>query len=115
MVEYTKLSREETIYGKKVLLQTQLELLMIIKHIKEYRSLRNDEFALKIALKNKVDETLLAIENLERLLPKMKVPNMPKREEHEEIIYAQSSNLFQKELSLDQELEKIKAKLSLLK
>jgi len=113
MTEYTKLSFQEAIYGKRSLLQIQLELLTIVKRIKEYRSLRNDEFALKIALKNKVDETLMAVQNLEKLLPKVKVPNMPQREEHEEKESLGPS--FQRELSIDQELERIKAKLALLK
>jgi len=113
MTEYTKISSQEALYGKKNLLQIQLELLMIVKRIKEYRSLRNDEFALKIALKNKVDETLVVVQSLEKLLPKVRVPDMPKREEHEEIVYA--NPLFQKELTIDQELEKIKAKLASLR
>jgi hypothetical protein len=113
MTEYTKFSLEEAIYGKRSFLQIQLELLTIVKRIKEYRSLRNDEFALKIALKSKVDETIIAVQNLEKILPKMKIPDMPKKEQHEEMVY--SNPLFQKELTIDQELEKIKAKLALLK
>jgi len=117
MTEYTKLSKEETTYGRKSFLQMQLDLLTIIKRIKEYRSLRNDEFAMKIALKNKIEEALLAISNLEKSLPKMKVPNMPKKEEYEEIVYDEdkSSLLRESSSNLDQELERIKAKLARLK
>jgi len=115
MTEYTKLSRDETLYGKKNMLQLQLELLTILKRIKEYRSLRNDEFALKISLKNKVDETLLAIQNFEKLIPKMKIPDMPRKQQPAEQDYESTPSIFHKDLSIDQELERIKAKLSKLR
>ncbi|MBU0466627.1 MAG: hypothetical protein KKF39_03030, partial [Nanoarchaeota archaeon] len=106
--EYIRLSPPEKDYGKKHLLSSQLELLNLIQSFQKYRSLRNEELVLKVALKNKTEETLTWIDKLERILPKAhyKVPvglaGEKERKKRE------------RKLSLQEEIDKIRAKLGKL-
>lgn len=70
MTEYLQVSPQEKLYTEKNLLQSQLELISIIKHLNQHKSLRNEELALKIAVKGKMDEIKEKIRLFEKLLPK---------------------------------------------
>ncbi len=102
MAEYVKLSYAEKKYGEKNLLQSQLQLLNSIKHLKEYKKLRKQELLLKIKLKEKVIETIDELKMLDKRLPKVQPKHKISRKENKE------------NLSLENELEKIKNKLKAL-
>lgn len=105
--EYVRCSHPEVIYGEKNLLQCQIGILEISKKLKGYESLRKEEFILKIALKNKIDELKNNMEALNKMLPRAKMPEKKKDNE---------DHLFRKEhLTLDEEIEQIRKKLDSLR
>jgi len=73
-MEYVKLTHDEKILGKKVLLTSQINIIRITKRIKKYQELRNEETAAKIILKRKVAEIIDELKNLKKILPKEKNP-----------------------------------------
>jgi predicted nuclease with TOPRIM domain len=104
--EYVRVSPQEKYFGDKNLLQSQLELLHLIQSFQKYKSLRNEELVLKIALKNKVGEAINLVDKLERLLPVAHYKSSePKETEHER-------KKRERKLSLEQEIERIRQKLS---
>jgi hypothetical protein len=104
--EHVKLSASEIAYGQKWLLESQLGMMESLKREKKFKDLRADEFAQKIALKTRVEEILLTLDVLDKILPR------PTMKENKERI---SDALIQRERpSLEQEIEDIKRKLSRL-
>lgn len=109
--EYVRLSNSESFYGQKNLLQSQLELLDLIKRMRNFKTLRNQELVLKIALKNKVKEAEGMLESLHRILPvshyKIDVVQQPKKREE---------RVLEKEdfLSLQEEINEVQKKLARL-
>jgi hypothetical protein len=104
--EHIRLSAYETIYGEKLLLQSQLDILNIMKRSRAYKKMRDEELLLKIQLKTKIDECLNDLQVLEKALPK---PTM--KEGQKEFPEAK---LDKERFSLEQEIEEIKRKLSRL-
>ena len=106
--EYVRLASPEKVYGQRHLLQSQLELLDLIQRFRNYKKLRNEELVLKVTLKSKIGETLNLITKLERLLPKAHyktpTPAEVKRKERK----------IEKKLSLQEEIEQVRAKLARL-
>lgn len=109
MVEYVRFSRPERLYGNRSLLHVQLETLEILRRIKAFQKLRNEELVLKIALKKKLDECAEALKVLDKLLPHAKMPWMHKKHEIEEEIEKESEIH-----TLDDEVEEIRRKLERL-
>src|SRR3989344_4146898 len=70
--EYIKLSPTEIIYGKRNLLQSQVELLQTLQRYKTYHQLRKEELLLKVALKTKVEEALSSLASLSKIIRKTK-------------------------------------------
>ena len=107
--EYVKLSGSEMLYGKKHLLQSQLEFLKIFKAFRNFKQLRAEEFKLKFVLKSKIDETRDMIAKFESLLPKTeyKFNREFKRKEKE-------AGKDDSSLSLQEEIDFIKRKLERL-
>ena len=102
-LEFIKLSKEETNYGNKTLLSTQLDAITLVQRLKRYKILRNEELGLKVILKIKLDEALANLDILDKILPKTTVkegtyefPEMKKDKERE---------------TLSDEIEEIKRKL----
>ncbi|MEI6850179.1 MAG: hypothetical protein WCK29_04005 [archaeon] len=102
--EYVKLNPEELTFTQKNFLQSQLDLLEATKAVRNYQKLRREEFMFKIALKTKVDQLKQSITLFNQLLPKAVEP------EKRHIIKLSGEN--KKDLSLDQEIDLIKQKLS---
>ena len=117
-MEYIRFSNEEVFYGKKNLLQSQLELLSTIKRQRNFHKLRKDELLLKIELKRKVEETKTALDILEKSLPKTQFKEQEQEEKQiaKSMVFPQEElQVKQKEFTLERELEEIKSKLSKLK
>ena len=104
--EYIRLSPGERFYGQKYLLQSQIEVLNLVKGFKEFLSLRDEELMLKVALKNKIAETLEFLARLNKILPKTKYKEEPVNEE-EKIRHRER-------LSIQEEIDRIKNKLQKL-
>ena len=106
--EYIKFSVPERIYGDKNLLHSELELLGIIKRIRNYKKLRKDDLILKLTLKKKIEEFLDNLQLLDRLLPQDKLPGLDRKKREEELMEMKG------ELSLEQEIEVIRRRLEKL-
>lgn len=105
--EYVKLAPTEIFYGEKNLFESQLALTALIKQVKLFHEIRNEELLLKLQLKRKLDEVKLEFSELGKLLPRTS-------DEPEEIHHRQKE-LPEEEISLSKELSSIKQKLSALK
>jgi DNA-directed RNA polymerase subunit H (RpoH/RPB5) len=82
MTEYVKVKSPEIVYGKTNLLQSQLNLINLLKQYQEYEGLRKEEIFLKIDLKKKLSEASEFLEQLSKLLPESKfVEEQEKKEE----------------------------------
>ena len=107
MVEYIKFSNQDKNFGERDFLQSQLELLNIIKRLNKYKDLRKHELLLKVALKSKLDKIIHSLSVLDKILPRIK---FQKDDVAGKIpIFKTTSNF-----SLEQEVELIKRKLALL-
>lgn len=126
MTEYVKIRGHERSYGEESLLQSQLNLVNLLKRYQEYEKLRKQEIFLKIELKKKVGESNEFLEHLSKLLPESKLleEEKQKQEMQKEITKNMESpiKLLKKKekkesktkLSLDEELEEIRKKLEKL-
>ena len=106
--EHVRISAIERVYGEKSLLLTQLNYLNSLKRLREYKRLRKEEFALKIALKSKIGEASAILKELEKNLPKVKLYKDDEEKENSHSMKKEEKEHF----SLEKELEKIKDKLS---
>lgn len=70
--EYVKIAPTEMIFGETNLLQTQLNLLTMLKQYQEYEALRKEELFLKIELKKKFGEAKEFLDALSKSLPESK-------------------------------------------
>jgi hypothetical protein len=105
-IQYRRLSQEHITFAQKSLLQSQLESLTCVKHIRTYKSLRHEELVLKIHTKKLLDDLKQEIEILLRSLPEPTFPKDP------EIIMAPEAKAHGP--TLEDELDAIKAKLAKL-
>ncbi|MBU0760622.1 MAG: hypothetical protein KJ600_03470 [Nanoarchaeota archaeon] len=105
--EFVKLSSSEKFYGAKHLLQSQLELLNLVQSFRDYKTLRNEELVLKVALKSKVEGTLELIAKLEKVLPKTEYGTREK--------VVKGGKKKEKKLSLKEEIERVREKLEKLR
>ena len=101
--EYVGISSAENIYAEKTLLQTQLEILELMKGYQEYGKARKEGFVLKVALKSKIGEILDALREMEKVLPRVE----HKKTEKEEVV----EKAEEKDITLEEEIEKIRKKL----
>jgi len=111
--EFIRLSHTSTVVGKKNLLYTELEMLNILKSLKEYKKLRKQEYELKVSLKSKIQQVIDYIKELERRLPETSIKiktlhsTSPK-------ISPKTSQDKEKRISFDDEIYDIKKKLEKL-
>jgi len=108
---HVKLDYNEALEAKKDLLSLELELIKILKIIKEYKSMRIRELRLKKQLRGKTSSTLTNTKRILGILPKIKLHNLLgnsikfTKEKRETDV---------RDLSLENELEQIKEKLRAL-
>lgn len=109
--EYVKISASESYYGQKNLLHAQLELLDLIKRIRNFKSLRDEELMLKVTLKSKAKEVTGTLEALNRTLP------VSHYKEYYELKREAGKKKAKREkhfVSLQQEIEDVRSKLARL-
>ena len=109
MTEYVRFSGAESIYGQKGILHSELDILNSLKRMNAFERLRSEEFALKFAFKNKLDELLTGLEELDKLLPHHKMHGLFKEEKLKEELEKKNEDI-----TIEQELESIRRKLEKL-
>lgn len=110
--EYVLFSNFELKQLEKTFLTAQLGVLDSLKNLKQYKKVRSQEFSLKIAIKTLLNETQNELGILDKLLPQTSFK--PPTPGQEEIIFPFAEEE-QRKPSLEEELEKIRKRLSLIK
>jgi uncharacterized protein (DUF342 family) len=105
--EYVRLSNQEAVSGHSFMLRTQLDILRSQQRFQNYKKLRKETFILKIALKQKIEELIVQLDELQKTLPKSDylLPPMPQ---------PPRQSLNKRDLTLEQEINQIRAKLARL-
>ena len=83
--EYVRLTNSEKIFGNRNMLHAQLEFLNSMRGFKKFRDLRNNEFILKVSLKNRIGEFHALLYKFESLLPKTSYKVETKKEKGKKI------------------------------
>ncbi len=78
---HLKLERGEALRLKKDLLSTQMGLLKTARTLRGYGYFRSEELKLKTALYKEIKDVKFNIGKLQKILPKLKVPEILKRRE----------------------------------
>jgi hypothetical protein len=81
---HIKLEYKEALQSKKDLLSSQMALLKAEKTIRGYRSYRTQGFELRENLSKKIKGLKSSMWNLQKSLPKLKIPGILKKEVLEE-------------------------------
>ena len=126
-MEFVKLTSQEKTYTEKSLLEIQAQFISILQHLTSYHNARDEELKLKIALRNKIEESKEFLDTLDKSLPKSQfkdnqvpaikaaqVKTLSPPQQYEPLLPAMPSPEETKEQKLDRELAEIKRKLSRL-
>ena len=125
IMEFVKLTSQEKTYTEKSLLEIQAQFISVLQHLSSYHSTRDEELKLKLALRNKIEESKEFLDTLDKSLPKShfkdsKTPEVkikvleiksPSSQGYEPLLPTQEET---KEEKLERELAEIKRKLSRL-
>ncbi len=79
---HVKLEYEEAIQSKRDLLSSERDIIKLLKTIKRYHLLRKKELDVKLNICRRIKELKSNLTRLNQTLPKIKVPEILKREEH---------------------------------
>lgn len=116
---HVKLGYEEAFQSKKDILYLEMDLLKISKTIKSYHILRSDELELKLKFHKKIREVNTNLRKLQTILPKLKIPEILKKDKDieetsklEEGI--QKPKKSQEDETLEFQLQEIQKKLDIL-
>ena len=83
---HLKLNHEEALRLKKDLLSAQMGLLKTAQTLRSYGYFRSEELKLKAILYKEIRDVKLNIGKLQKILPKLKVPEILRREEKTETV-----------------------------
>jgi len=92
----------EALQLKKDLLITKMGLLKITKTIRNYGYFRSEELRLKLVLNKKMREVKMNIGKLQKVLPKLKVPEILRKDEE---ALPPTKPEIKKNISIDESLE----------
>ena len=81
---HLKLEYREALQLKRDMLSAEMNLLKTAKTIRSYGYFRLEELELKLMLYKKIREVKINIGKLQRILPKLKVPEILRREKETE-------------------------------
>ncbi|MEI6731246.1 MAG: hypothetical protein WCK90_01045 [archaeon] len=116
--EYIRFVNPQVKFGQKTVLEAQLSLLNSMKHMREYKRLRDQELILKIHLRKKIEEAKTSLELLDHALPKSQFREEKNDAEslvREAVMVPSILHEERRDLSLEQELEKVKRRLALIR
>lgn len=106
---YIKLEYQESIQSKKDVLSTEMSLLNIVKSIKNYKELREEEFILRAQMYKLIKEANAAIRKTKTTFPFI---NLPEKREIAKIEVVKKKRTEKKEdLDLEFQLREIQEKL----
>jgi len=109
---HLKLESREALQLKRDLLTTEMGLLRTAKTIKNYGYFRSEEFKIKLTLQKKIKEVKMNMTQLQKILPKLRVPEILKKEKGTDIPGKQKiRNKPPKEDSLESQLREIQNRL----
>ena len=94
---HVKFEYDEAVEAKKEILKSQIEVLRVLKVIKNYHKLRSQELNNKLKLHRKIKLLITHINKLKTTLPKIKIP---------EILYNEHDESELKEISKKPKLKK---------
>lgn len=118
---HIKLDYQEAVNSKRDVLSSQMAILRILQTIKKYHALRMEELNLKLKLYKKIKELKINIEQLQKTLPALKIPEILNHKEilledhHEEVEKKiQKVKESQKDNSIEAQLQEIQNRLNSL-
>jgi len=116
---HVKLEYFEAIQAKRAILTSEKDLLKIIQTIKRYQYFRLEEIKLKLKLKKILKDINSNINKLKIILPRIKIPEILKKEKEEKSIGEIEKKIKEKtkeqhDPNLELELQEIQDKLSAL-
>jgi len=111
---HLKLEYKEALQLKKDILSTEMSILKITKIIRSYGYFRLEELKLKMILHKKIREVKINIGKLQKILPKLKVPEILRRKKEIEtvkVIKLEKRKKAYNDDSLEEQLQEIQNKL----
>ena len=118
---HIKLEHEESVNVKRDILNAEADLLRVIRSIRKYKKLRLDELNLRLKFYIKLKLLKKEASRLQYVLPKIKIPDILKREKIEEpeapkkiIDKKEIPRKGREEFTLEEELRSIQEKLKVL-
>lgn len=125
--EFVKLTLLEKTYTEKSLLEIQARFISILQHLSSYHNARDEELKLKLALRNKIEESNEFLDTLDKSLPKSQfkdsqipavkttqIKSLSSSSQYEPALPIKYNQEETKEEKLERELAEIKRKLSRL-
>ena len=120
---HVRFDYDEAVQSKRDILASEANLLRIIKKIKQYQLIRAVELKLKIRLNRKTKEFLALINKIRQTVPKIKIPEILKKEEFGGVEESEKGNRTYKNLAkedaysrdIESQLREIQEKLKSLK
>ena len=108
---YVKLGYDESVDSKKDLLSSEISFLNLIKIIRRYNALRQEEFLIKIKMDKSIRALDAAVRKTKSTFPFLKMPQTPKREEvtKKEVITVNKESF---DRDLENQLRDIQARLN---
>jgi hypothetical protein len=77
---HLRLSYEESVETKKNILNTEKDLITLLRTIKHYHAIRSEELRKKLMIQKKIKDLKLNITKLEQILPKIRIPEILRKE-----------------------------------
>ena len=78
---HVKLEYPEAVQSKKDILSSERDLINLLRMIKRYHLLRKKELDLKLKTHKKIKELKTNLSKLHQIIPKIKIPDILKKEE----------------------------------
>ncbi|VVB82315.1 Uncharacterised protein [uncultured archaeon] len=78
---YVKLEYNESLESKKDLLSSEISFLNLIKIMRRYNALRQEEFLIKLKIDRSLKALDLAVKKTKSTFPFLKIPKQARREE----------------------------------
>ena len=114
-VIHIKFDYEEAVRSKKEILSSEMEVLKILKIIKNYHRLRSKELQTKIKLQRKLKQTVTALKRLESSFPEFKVPKILKeKKSQKEETHSEKSVKRKYDSNIESQLKEIQERLKAL-
>ena len=108
---HVKFGYDETLQSKRDILSLEMNLLRALKTIKKYHLLRSEELKTKLSLQRKIKEVITNMKTLQTTLPKLKIPEILKKD-HEENEKLDKIEEKEYDESLESQLQKIQDELN---